>query len=674
VQVIGYGGSAPGEGEWTEFRNLPTGLATVQAGTVYTASGFVRLGSTSPADNTFAARIRWFGADGSFISAGTSAPFATSSGVYLPFSVTDTAPVGAAYAGIEIGTTGGVSGVYALVDELQIEAASAATTWVPGGSIFSGYVEKWPVATAGLTASVTVTGADGFSILGTTELQRPMRQHILTSLPWGYWPLTDAAGPTVQNLADDSKPGRLWASKYGAATAAFGAPSLVANDDGTAYSLTNVSATAGTVVDVLSGGQRSFSTLGRDFSVSFWTLPTRPSSGTTATLFRAATSSGGLVLEVTLDSSGNVLASFGQLDGGGATAAGGPVLSTSKPTLITVVVSQGVISLFFNGASVTQGVSNSLDPTLAQPRFMVLGGDQAGSRNQNYASGRFGHLAVWDRALADDEVAAIADLGTAPMGAAYGEAEDNRLYRLATFANFRGEVVADSGVSTLHPPAWDTGALALGEIQSTAAAASGYVFMDGDGRLTYHSRKRRQSAAVRYTLSDVLGLPYEPDLQFTMDEDAIVNEVSFKRPDGVESVVRDVASIAAYGRRSKSIEVDVDTDSQARDAAYAVLNPYADPVVRCDSVTFRPTATVALFPLALGVEVGDKMRLADLPDAAPDVTVDFYVESVQTDVTVNGPTPEWITTLALSPATASDVWVLEDDALGLLDVSTSLAW
>jgi hypothetical protein len=159
-----------------------------------------------------------------------------------------------------------------------------------------------------------------------------------------------------------------------------------------------------------------------------------------------------------------------------------------------------------------------------------------------------------------------------------------------------------------------------------------------------------------------------------MDEDAIVNEVSFKRPDGVESVVRDDASIAAYGRRSKSIEVDVDTDAQATDAAYAVLNPYSDPIVRCDTVIFRTTATPALFPLALGVELGDKIRLADLPEAAPDVTADFYVESVQTDVTVNGPTPEWVTTLALSPATASDVWVLEDDNLGLLDVSTSLAW
>jgi hypothetical protein len=673
VETITYGGATPGEGDWTRIRFASRGLARIKSNTVYTGSGSVRLGSNSPAD-AFQARIRWFDSSLTYLGASVAAPFATSAGAWLPFSVTDTAPAGAAYAGLQIGSAGTVQGVYAYVDELQLEEGPSATSWVPGGSIFSGFIEKWPVSTAGLTASVSVTATDGFSILGTTELQRPMRQHILSSVPWGYWPLTDAAGPTVQNLADSSKPGRLWASKYGGATAAFGAPSIVANDDGTAYSLTNVSATAGTVVDVLSGGQRAFSTLDREFSVSFWTLPTRPSSGTTATLFSASTSSGGLVISVTLDSSGNVVASFGQADGGGAGAAGGPVLSTSKPTLISVVVLEGVVTLYFNGVSVTQGVSNSLTPDLAQPRYMVLAGDQTSGRYQNYASGRFGHLAVWDRALGDDEVAAIADLGTAPMGAAYGEAEDDRLYRLATFANFRGEVVADSGVSTLHPPAWDTSALALGEIQSTAAAASGYVFMDGDGRLTYHARSRRQSAAIRYTLSDTLGLPYESDLDFIMDEDSIVNEVTFTRPDGVQGVVRDDASIAAYGRRSKSITVNVDTDAQASDAANAVLNPYSDPIVRCDSITFRATATPALFPLVLGVEMGDKIRLADLPVSAPSGTADFYVESVQTDVVVNGPTPEWTTNLALSPASASDVWVLEDDLLGILDVSTSLAW
>jgi hypothetical protein len=105
-----------------------------------------------------------------------------------------------------------------------------------------------------------------------------------------------------------------------------------------------------------------------------------------------------------------------------------------------------------------------------------------------------------------------------------------------------------------------------------------------------------------------------------------------------------------------------------------LLNTYADPMVRCDSVTLKASATPGLFLVALGVEVGDRVTLTDLPTAAPDTELDFYVEAIDTDVSVSGGTLEWVTTLSLSPADGSDVWVLEDSTLGRLDRTAVLAY
>jgi hypothetical protein len=132
--------------------------------------------------------------------------------------------------------------------------------------------------------------------------------------------------------------------------------------------------------------------------------------------------------------------------------------------------------------------------------------------------------------------------------------------------------------------------------------------------------------------------------------------------------------VATYGRKSTSIERRITLDSEIQDAAYSLLNTYATPGVRCDQVTLNASATPGLFLIALGVEVGDRITLADLPTAAPDSSADFYVEAVNIQATADGGTPEWTATLSLSPASASDVWLLEDPILGRIDRTAVLAY
>ncbi|MFD3464807.1 LamG-like jellyroll fold domain-containing protein [Streptomyces sp. NPDC058682] len=656
----------------------PVGVAKVVPGQVYSARAQVRLGQLSPALSMVMV-VRWYDANGTFIQVSADSPtVALATGTWKPITRTGiTSPANAMWAGISIGTRGGDGGGtgYFFIDEVQLEQGATLSEWNPGGSIFHGYIEKWPVTSEGLTATVDVSAVDGFSVLSSTAIRSAMQSHILTLNPLGYWTLGDPVGSTrIENLVNDKEPAKLLPSKYGPGTALLGADSVVRKDDTTCYSLANVASNQGTVVDICDNGNRWYNLeLGGELSVSFWCHPVYPSAGQTVTMFRSWADNGFDQLKVQLDSSGKLTASTLFMEGTSSATSNASV-SSSAPTFVVVTVKDGLTSIWLNGSlDIKSTIGTVMDARLRPMRWSSLGGAQAGSVYAEYANGRYGHLALWTRQLASSEISAVWKLGDY-SGNVFSEDERTRIDRIASMAAYQGETSLDNAKSTLQGPDWSTGASALEELQRAAEDASGYVFMDGDGRLTYHNRDRRQGAVVRYELSDTLGLPYEPGLQFEMDEDRIVNEVTYRRPTGIEGVLKDQSSIDSYGRKSKSIELRVTSDAAVQDAAYTLLNHYSVPVVRCDSVTLKASAAPALFLPVLGVEIGDRIKLSDLPSQAPSSSLDYYVEAIGTDVSVDGGTLDWVTTLSLSPGENSNVWVLEDPTLGRLDQTSVLAY
>jgi hypothetical protein len=651
----------------------PLGLARVVPGAGYSAAAQVQRHWNSVSVSV-AGRIRWYDVNGNSLgTSGLGTTITPGIGTWTQVSVVGHwSPVGAAWGALEIGSIGGDNNALIFVDEVQFESGTSLSPWTPGGSVFHGYIEKWPVAVDGLTASVEVSAVDGFSVLSNTDLRAAMQAEILRAEPLGYWTLGDPVGSTrLENLANDQQPAKLLSSKYGPGTPLLGADSIVSRDATTCYSLANVSSNQGTVVDICEAGTRVFP-LGTDFTVGFWTNPTRPSAGSWVTLFQGWADTGNELLKIRMDSNGFLGVTTTYTDGTVTSFVSNSALSSGVSHFIMVHIEQGVTRLYYDGDL----RDSDTGPTPANKdirdlRWASFGGRQAGTIANEYANGRHGHLFIMDRRMSWQEQRDIWSLG---QGAALTESENARIGRIADMAKYEGETALDAGMSTLLEPDWSTGASALDELQGAAQDASGYLFMDGDGRLTYHNRARRQAAAVRFTLGDSVGLPWEPGLQFEMDEDRIINEVTYKRTNGVEGVLKDQASIDAYGRKSTSIELGVTSDQAVQDAAYTRLNTYAEPMVRCDSVTLKASATPGLFFVSLGVEIGDRITLTDLPTAAPDSELDFYVEAIDTDVSVNGSTLEWVTTLSLSPADGSDVWILEDSALGRLDRTAVLAY
>jgi hypothetical protein len=379
-------------------------------------------------------------------------------------------------------------------------------------------------------------------------------------------------------------------------------------------------------------------------------------------------------MSIRIDSTGKLEIRTTYTEGTQTTLNSSVALSTSAPSHVAVTVEQGLTRLYVNGVFVQSDPGPApTNKDIRDLRWASFAGRQAGSIYGEYANGRIAHLGIWNYRLTFADINPIWMLGD-NGGVDFSEDEKTRIDRIAQMANYQGETAYDAGLSTLQGPDWSTGASALDELQGAAQDASGYIFMDGDGRLTYHNRARRQGATVRFTLGDTVGLPWEPGLQFEMDDDRIINEVTYKRKNGLEGVLKDQASISAFGRKSTSIELGVTSDQAIQDAAYTLLNTYSEPMVRCDSVTLKASATPELFFPLLSTEIGDRITLSDLPTAAPDSELDFYVEAIDTDVSVNGGTLEWVTTLSLSPADGSDVWILEDSTLGRLDRTAVLAY
>lgn len=81
---------------------------------------------------------------------------------------------------------------------------------------------------------------------------------------------------------------------------------------------------------------------------------------------------------------------------------------------------------------------------------------------------------------------------------------------------------------------------------------------------------------------------------------------------------------------------------------------YKDADVRIGSVTLDPFIYPELWPWALGLEIGDRVTLDDLPSTAPATTLDFFIEGVAHDF---GP-DHFKTTFQLSPADDWEFWMV----------------
>ena len=208
---------------------------------------------------------------------------------------------------------------------------------------------------------------------------------------------------------------------------------------------------------------------------------------------------------------------------------------------------------------------------------------------------------------------------------------------------------SDSGVSQMEGVS-PNGSIITDFIQNIADTEGGEWYVSGDGYVTFKDRHSRlKKLTPKYTFGDGTGeTAYQGgDLVINYDPTYIFNDISVTRVGGTTVPAQDQTSVANYFLRSYSRSIYNIADTEAVDAAYFLLSRYKDPHSRPETLTLTPARNPSVWGVALGVEIGDLVRVNKRPINGATISIDCFVERVEHNY--DAQTSDWITTVTLSP-------------------------
>lgn len=555
---------------------------------------------------------------------------------------------------------------------VRITATHGGTTY----PVAAGYVERWEVEFNGASlAEVHLEAVDGFATLSGVLLNTPLRETILDHGPVYYWPLTDDAGSErAGNLVDAG----AWAERVYSGvglvgTAEFGGMAVVidpgVDDDGTCWQVSGADDDGMAVLRFLNGGSPPwpFATNDEFTFACLWKGTALPPAGKSYTLFHLAGSDGSALVTFKINADASVsLVVAGT--GGTNTFATPTNIGANEMAHLSFRLSPSAASIWIGTAS-DAVVNVPFTPTYAAlkgvPAFGMLGGELTPTRRASGMNGSLSHAVVYGALGAVDPRATVEALVQANSE---GAGETDRLHRVLSLSKWPAALMSfDTSLTAVSGLRWPGGSSALGLLHEYAEDAGGYVFVDKQGRLAYHNRHRRIGAPVVATLKHSDGTGYEPDVRLVEDDGRIVNDVTVDRPGGITARSADAASIAEHGRKALHMTKRILSDAEVEDAAAWAVGRGKDAKLRLDSISLNVAASEALWPIALALEIGDRIKLDELPEYAPFASGTFFIEGIEHVVSQVGAGLSWITNLQLSPAEDSDGWVLEDDTYGILE-------
>lgn len=548
--------------------------------------------------------------------------------------------------------------------------------------LHQGDITDWlpDLATAGFDdAQTTVKALDGLDALGVTTLLSAYDHEQLRSSPVAYYPLSDMEGSTVAGDLTGQNAGAVltYRGKVGG-NSTFGGAALLTADPGTSLELspenepylggiatygghelflpatTFLQVTGGFTVEVEAAANAALLPTG-PFLFDQWSVDGK------SQVFLSV--SGTSVLAQALYADGTS-ATFAQYTTTAVTDGQphhyGVKLGTDKRT----------VTLYFDGLPVATGTASSDLNWTATQGFIVGGNDHSnGGGFSTFFGGRLGKFAVYNTPLSDATIATHYAAGSGFTGEKAGA----RIGRILDYAGWPASRRAlDAGLSVTGP-LMSTSSDALSLIQAIAATEQGVVFVAGNGNLTFFDRSRTLNTVSRVTLGTA-DLPVEDDLRFQKDNRRVKNVIVATRPNGPTIRLTDEASRAKHRDRVYTVTYEVSSDYDLRTATQWDLLLYSQPRMRSEIVSLDPLTAPALWPWALGLEIGDRITISNLPAYAPASSIDYIVQAISHRVSAN-PT-RWTTTLQLSPPIAFQTLRVADtpNAFTKLDAGLKLAY
>lgn len=548
-------------------------------------------------------------------------------------------------------------------------------------TLFTGFVDSWGGSWPSKYAArnlVQVTATDRGKQMSRHELRSQIEEHTLSLSPLAYYPLTEAGGASAAGDATGTAhPDLLVKTKGDAGIVAFASelPLLGADGQG-GYAVDQP--------DTLASGRRAgshlFGTLATpvdingNFTVSMWVIVPEfhVLSGQPSGLVRlgaqASASFGPFQILVSMISAGTVDVLMGSGGSGGSRRVDDAKLHHVLVTVANAGGSNRTISIWVDGTLDTQNTvavttipADSGDVYLGNG-FTFIGSPSVGVL-ANHFEGTLGHFAVWNSVLSAPTIETIYRVGTAGLPQEHTGA---RLSRIAAYAGVLGGTY-DVGLSNLGSQSL-AGRSVSELFAELMAVEAGAAYFGADGAPRLHSRGRRRNADPAFTLDANQG--QVSDMDFSTDDDRLVNDLSYTGAGGAVGRVVNQASIDKFGRFRGSLDLPLTTPFEASQRAQGHVLTYGDPRPRSQTIEVDPLANPALFPEMLAADLSQRFDTTNLPANAPSPAMSWIVEAVEHTFSHKS----WKTSLQASPYDSTRYFQLDHPTYGRLDAGNLVGW
>jgi len=263
-------------------------------------------------------------------------------------------------------------------------------------------------------------------------------------------------------------------------------------------------------------------------------------------------------------------------------------------------------------------------------------------------------VAFYSRVLTAGEVLAHYRSGTFA-------AVDSRLRRLSAFST--GVEVTVNGTAGPYVSYQATTGSSVAQAMGDAAQVSGAVlYLDGYGQLEANQPDMRYNSVPALSLSPAM---VNAEVEWLTNNAYLVNDATVTGNSGRPLRSRSTVSQASVGAYTQQISLPFYDDDDAYQYAASLVAAKENKVVQprvstltVDVMTKQASVT------AVGVlnrDIGDKIRIRDLPTGSPAPWFDVFIEGISQSITTNTHTVTWAT----SPVLVTDtVQVLDNSTYG----------
>lgn len=580
------------------------------------------------------------------------------------------------------------------VDAVQLELGSSASTFTTAAgstrSLFTGYIDQWPVEWengTGTYSLVTITATSRMARLGRfAEFKSIVEEEILYDDPVLYFPLGEPAGALEAGNIAPGRSERLVVTQQGTGgPLAFGAGTGPGTDDLTAPVLTPVDSFNGQYLHALltaslvASGDHHIQLESCFTTTSVVTQYVVALTGDLSKPFVAVPDGFSLAIDA---ATGKAIATLSATNGGftlsvlsGSSVRDGSVHHVAATATLDDGTGLATVSLTTDGVTVSSTSAGQWPYGASGARFftdithLYVGGHPF-AQDGSCFNGTISHVAVYARPSSPVSTSRFAQHALAATTGFAGEASGARIQRYARLASIpTAEVSTETGLSTSIAHKDTSGQTPLSLMQAVTDTEDGVLFDARDGTLTFQARSHRYNTSSSFTLDcnagDLDG--FNP----TLDDQHLVNDITASRPLGVQIHATNDASITEYGYYRETAEILTTSDNEVQSRADWQVNRFGTPRVTVPNVAVDlTTCSSALKASLLAADIGIRFTLTNLPSQAPATTVSYFIEGITYNITDS----TFRVSFNTSAADYANVWQLDSASYSQLDSTTVLAY